>query len=744
LTSGEINIDNSGTIQIGNGGVYSAMAADETKPVVDETINSIISVLNLGIGVLTFLVTPLIMLAGWLLSPDWTFGEIFGLRPILHQLWILISNVVYVIFGFMLVFVAFANIFGWEHSKAYEMKTMLPKLVTGMLMVPFTWFIVSAVLSISNVLTASVISLPMETILKSGGSTSKLLDTPIIPKLIVYNKWIDNGTGSTDWENWLTNNGEFVASNCPEAGTAGCISVKDFLTGGGWGAYNLLSVYAYGIFKIQWYKAITPEQKINKTWDIASKLWFWVIFFVIFGILVIAIVYALFSRAIMLWLFAMFSPLFALMYVMGKSEKFKALEHFSVTKFISLAMVPVYVSAALAFGLMFLGLVMWATGNEEKTGNGKLTSGVVDINSLNGNTTIFKFWAEKNGITLITNGLLDSEAKSWVSSALDIGKGIIGTIIMNVLALVILWMAVMAALGSDEITKAAVSPISEMWDSVWKLMKSAPSYVPIPGTGGQSVKSVTQWVSGIKWWIETAASSKASDITRKFWFEDAANRNQAYAKLNAATTNWQVKPAIDALREMEKTYTDINAALNDWKFREAVAKLGKMKEIGVEINPESINSPKWLADAYRQIDNTLEHKGIGDLVHGAKDMAITETVVAWRFGKHSVDAVGKDVGGLKSLSESDVKEMNDESKKKNVHYQITINGKNLDLDDKRNFTKIENEVEDLKAIFKNTASTSEELKKKIEDTFKDIGNGDILARAVIEKIWSNSDILIKK
>lgn len=75
----------------------------------------------------------------------------------------------------------------------------------------------------------------------------------------------------------------------------------------------------------------------------------------------IAIVYALFSRAIMLWMFAIFSPIFALNYVIGKSEKVKGLEHFSVGKFISLAMVPVYVSAALAFGLMFLGLVMGAT-----------------------------------------------------------------------------------------------------------------------------------------------------------------------------------------------------------------------------------------------------------------------------------------------------------------------------------------------------------------------------------------------
>lgn len=120
VTSGELSVNNGGEVEVGSGGVYSAMAADTTpaaekptkKEVADETINSIISFLNLGIGVLTFLITPLIMLAGWLLSPDWTFGEIFGLRPILHQLWILISNVVYVIFGFMLVFVAFANIFG--------------------------------------------------------------------------------------------------------------------------------------------------------------------------------------------------------------------------------------------------------------------------------------------------------------------------------------------------------------------------------------------------------------------------------------------------------------------------------------------------------------------------------------------------------------------------------------------------------------------------------------------------------
>jgi len=64
---------------------------------------------------------------------------------------------------------------------------MLPKLVTGMLIVPFTWFIVSATLSIANVLTASVIQLPISTI-KSNSATSGMLSDPIIPKTIMYYK----------------------------------------------------------------------------------------------------------------------------------------------------------------------------------------------------------------------------------------------------------------------------------------------------------------------------------------------------------------------------------------------------------------------------------------------------------------------------------------------------------------------------------------------------------------------------
>jgi len=78
---------------------------------VAEATNVLVTIINELISLLSYVLAPLVMLAGWLLSPDWTFGDIFGLRPVLKQLWILISNVVYVIFAFILVFVAFANIF---------------------------------------------------------------------------------------------------------------------------------------------------------------------------------------------------------------------------------------------------------------------------------------------------------------------------------------------------------------------------------------------------------------------------------------------------------------------------------------------------------------------------------------------------------------------------------------------------------------------------------------------------------
>ncbi len=56
-----------------------------------------------------------------------------------------------------------------------------------------------------------------------------------------------------------------------------------------------------------------------------------------------------------MWMYAIFSPLFALKYFLSdKVDKDSFLGKFDFKEFIGLAMVPVVVSAALGFGFLFV------------------------------------------------------------------------------------------------------------------------------------------------------------------------------------------------------------------------------------------------------------------------------------------------------------------------------------------------------------------------------------------------------
>ena len=104
--------------------------------------------------------TPAIMFASWLMSPDWSSGDLFRLRDPMHKMWIIVSNIVYFVYAILLIMIALATIFGKEN---FSYKTMLPKLAIGILMVPFSWWFVQWTISIATVVTASVMTIPVDT-----------------------------------------------------------------------------------------------------------------------------------------------------------------------------------------------------------------------------------------------------------------------------------------------------------------------------------------------------------------------------------------------------------------------------------------------------------------------------------------------------------------------------------------------------------------------------------------------------
>jgi hypothetical protein len=128
--------------------------------------------------VITVIVSPAIIFASWLMSPDWTSGDLFGLREPMHKMWIIVSNIVYFIYAILLIIIALATIFGKE---SFSYKTMLPKLALGILMVPFTWWFVQWTISLSAIVTASVVSIPLEALAETT-SGKQYLEKSVIPK----------------------------------------------------------------------------------------------------------------------------------------------------------------------------------------------------------------------------------------------------------------------------------------------------------------------------------------------------------------------------------------------------------------------------------------------------------------------------------------------------------------------------------------------------------------------------------
>ncbi|MCB9806556.1 hypothetical protein H6768_01410 [Candidatus Peribacteria bacterium] len=201
---------------------YSFAANDPQND--SDLVRGIVQVLNFIFTVITFLLTPAVILAGWLLSPDWTMGDFFGLRPYFIQVWVLVSNLTYIIFALMLLYMAVMQIFSGESNYAFKKK--LPRFLVGILIVPFTWLIVSWTLSFANQAVAAVLSIPSGAIARMQDPTDEN-DKGFFHKRTIPTKFIlDFGEDAPGASAESTICG---ANGTTEDGETKCISPAEFI-----------------------------------------------------------------------------------------------------------------------------------------------------------------------------------------------------------------------------------------------------------------------------------------------------------------------------------------------------------------------------------------------------------------------------------------------------------------------------------------------------------------------------------
>ena len=413
----------------------------ETSKVIQETIsliNYVFKFLSILLGILTNFV--------WLfLNPSWTNGTVLGLQVHLKELWILVSNVVYFIFAILIIVIAFMNIL-WKWDK-WELKQALPKFIVWVLIVPFSWFLVQFIISISSILTASVLSIPHDVLSKNSTINKQMSAMQICTHIFITDSEKNKDSKKEN---------KSVLGNCKDEDRE---NVNDIMT---WNtAFGILNIYTYGIFELDQAQLLFPgdiETSARSWTDLAFKTIFNVIVVLIYWILVVTLAMALIVRGIWLWVYMIFSPVFWLLYFFGKDKDWFMDGKFSLTELIGLAFVPVYVAGALSFGLLFIFVAgQWGQAN--------WTNLIFDVSE----------WTDSSGSGTVIVKMMDTyTVEMWgtvaasaspiktVWNVLDWFKWSLGTLIMQLFWLVILWASVIIALSQSKIRKQLLNQLQNL------------------------------------------------------------------------------------------------------------------------------------------------------------------------------------------------------------------------------------------------------------------------------------------
>ncbi len=485
----------------------------------DNKWEAFITAINILIQLLGVFLSAITYLSAMFLSPEWYNGSIFWLSGYFKNIWILVSNLVYFVFAFILIWIAFMNIL-WKTWDQYQLKQALPKFIVWVLIVPFSWFLVQFILSISAILTVSALSLPFDTF-KDYNDTMVKISIPNHCNL-------DLSSLKSSWNEWSQQ-----TSFCKGDSNVQSPESIDSI-------FWIISLYVYWVLSFDSFDDFSKkfaEETASKTLlDIVVKILFSAVFVLVYSVLIITLGIVLMIRWIYIWLYIMLSPVFWLMYFFGKSDWWSwFFEKFNIKEFFALAMVPVYTMLALSFWLLFI-YITWkwlATPLWEQTWNVHVEWNRIHIWS----RTLTITWAISNTTADDITKFVSVIEKEWWWSL-----WVIWTLILKIFGIVILWWTIMAAMRASKITEQITQPIYDFWTQVWKIAASAPWNIPI--FWGQSMKSMSQAASSVHSTINQRSSTQWSDLANKFMKVD--DHSKAMSKyMQSGDDNNKKKEAID-------------------------------------------------------------------------------------------------------------------------------------------------------------------------------------------------------
>lgn len=141
--------------------VCSMPAADAASIANQEQIKNFTEVIIAIQHFLNVVIWPVLVMIGGLMDNSLLFGG--GMEERLRDIWIPMRNLVNILFVIVLVGVALYNVLGiGEEGGSYSIKSLLPKIIVGIIAVNFSFLGIKVVLDATNAITTAIFTLPAE------------------------------------------------------------------------------------------------------------------------------------------------------------------------------------------------------------------------------------------------------------------------------------------------------------------------------------------------------------------------------------------------------------------------------------------------------------------------------------------------------------------------------------------------------------------------------------------------------
>lgn len=461
----------------------------------DDIAQDLMRLITIALSFLQILLYPLVTIVGALMDNELIIGA--GMEGKLREIWVIIRDWVNIFFVLALVVIALYNVLGVAgEGSNYALKSILPKIVIGLVAVNFSFLAGKVLLDATAVLTSAVYALPTDLDLwddQAGAMEARLCDLDagndgsyldgedqlaIADGSLLAFMFCEQEEGEDpEYFNGITDGTPYAAFN-----SFGQSYFQNF------GAHNVALTLMVNMGQVTTIDLVSSSDDsiIDQFSNLTLQTLFGILMFLMFGFAYVAMVVVLLARVVILWICLALSPFIVLLFLFPDLTNFGGNELDLKTQFFKHLFVPVVMGVVFSVGFTMLSVFQGST----------------------------------SGSWLGAIGVMDVDIET-ISNAFGPDISQFQDLIIAVAAVIIIWTGTFAA-ASQTIASNWTQTIKGAGEATGKFLASTPLYatvIPIQTATGKSEVGLMNVLGAIPGMVHEAKRDrerKTQEMTEHF------------------------------------------------------------------------------------------------------------------------------------------------------------------------------------------------------------------------------------